>query len=178
MGYSLNRQLVLQNLDLLDDILSNLKQGKDTIIPSTPDEISSIAYSLNRILKAAQMYSDIEQGRYSSIRSNVKIHSSPTGSHISIQPKGKASASLSLPRNTEAWVLVFLSEYKGNLVPVEFYPSSSFDETLFSEQVSSLGWIMHLSTRREEGEKLTYAFERIEEEETTGFNALLRKQDS
>ena len=175
MGYSLNRQLVEQNLSFLEDILSNLKRNEDTIIPSSPDEISSMVFSINRILKAAQMFNTISQARYSSIRDLVKVHPSSMGTHISIQPKGKAGARLTPSHNTEAWVLLFLSEYKGSLVPVEFYPSPSFNELSFSKQVEDNGWIMHLTTKREEGDKLTYAFERKEEEEISGF-ALLNRE--
>lgn len=176
MGYSLNRQLVEQNTYLLEDILSNLKQGKETILPATPDTTSNIAYSVNRILKAAQMFTDISQGRYSNIRDNVKVHTASTGTHISIQPKGRASASLVLPRNTEAWVLLFLTEYRGNLVPIEFYPSESFDESSFAQQVDGIGWMVHLATKQIDGDKLTYAFERKEEEGTSGFGLLRKSQ--
>jgi hypothetical protein len=176
MGYSLHRQLVEQNISLLEDILSNLKQNKETIIPSTPDEISSMVFSINRILKASQMFISIFQGKYSKIRDLVKVHPSSSGTHISIQPKGKSTAKLLVSHNTEAWVILFLNEYQGNLVPVDFYPSPHFNEASFSQQMDENGWTMHLSTKREEEDKLTYVFERKEEITKSGFDLLKRYQ--
>jgi hypothetical protein len=175
MGYNLRRAHVTDNLDILDSILLAVNAGQEAVITASPDDLSQMHYHLNVVLKAAETFVDIENGKYRSLREAVKLRPIAQRGGVVVQPKSTAKVIISQTKEQdELDMLAMLANYQGSLPQVIFRPSETYTEELFRKGVEALGYSYDGSQELGDG-RVAAAVER-KEKEATGFDLLTRRK--
>jgi hypothetical protein len=174
MGYNLRRAHVLENMDILDSILEAINSGQEAVIPASPDDISGVHYNLNVILKAAETFVDIEQGKYSALRNAVRLRPVAQRGGIVVAPKSTAKLNIAQTREPDEMnMFAMLAQYQGSLPQVIFRPSEAYSEEAFRRGVEALGFSYSGSQTLEDG-RIVAAVER-KEAEATEFDLIRRR---
>lgn len=90
MGYSYNRDTVIQNSELLDTVVKNLQRGTATVVTPPPDDSRGLSYwqyEMHRLLKAAEEFRDVEAGKYASLRAVITVRVDTEKRRLLLQPK-------------------------------------------------------------------------------------------
>ena len=175
MGYSPNRALVTQNLDLLQGILSAVSKGEELRVSVPTEDFSSFQYTVNRILYSAQIFRDIFGGKFAPLREMVRMKTLPIENAIIFKPTGVKHSTL---RRTVNDALSSIPSLKGNICAFEFFEDKNFsfssppDRERLKDTLSSIGWILYPNPVKGEDGLLSFVIEREEKEETSGFNLL------
>lgn len=151
MGYSLKREHVINHEDILNAILTNVKKGVETKLePNDAGDVSYWQYKVHTILKSAEVFRDIEGGKYAGLRNlvTVKIDTSGDSPAVFIVPKIRVTKVndflLSAGHFTEKDLLEDLRsrplERALETRPYEFYPTEDFDRDTLIAQAKELDW--------------------------------------
>ena len=174
MGYNTKAEMVEQGSELLSSILSSVEKGEELKLRvRDSNEISTEQYRLRRLLAATDNHPAAYGGKFARLGQRVLLRVDAERGLILVQPKGNINVETYKTNENDA--LSFLSEAKGSLTMLEFFPSSSFSLEDFLEAGKKIGWTIHSATfSKGENGKIELAAERIEEtaRESSGFDIL------
>ena len=181
MGYHPNRGLLHANEELLAICLQVvMSKEKQPIAAASPSDLSSLHYTLNRVLNSADVFTDFQGGKYKGLRAIIKLKQVNNPPGIEVQPR---AADFKVVRKSWKDALAELREdLTSTIKMIEFYPSPDFDPSddnhvkQFALQLLEAGWVLHHnSLMRGEDESITFGVERKEvKQEQGGFNILNR----
>ena len=185
MGYLPNRALLVANLPVLLSLLTYVKRGEPLTFSYRPEDLGLAHYQFNRLLHSAQVFQDFEGGKFASLRSLIRFKVSPSDSTITAVPVQGAPSTL--VRKTCLDALEELEADKTSTIrAIEFYPSEDFDPLEEDDlkrlylQANEIGWLLHVKAvivePEDEGGLISIGVERKEVEETSGFDALRKRQ--
>lgn len=184
MGYYTNRNLLIQNLDLLEEIHSAATRGKPLTLSFRPEDLDREHYRLNRLLKSTQVFTSFEGGRFVGLRELVKIKVDPLNSSLILSPSGIKAE---VVRKSVHQALEELKEDKTSTVRmIEFYPTKDFNPSESEDDLKqlvldclSIGWQLHARALLTDEEGLiSIGVSRKEEEARRGFAALNQQERS
>ena len=108
MGYYLKRDHVSLYKDYLEAIRLNVDSGEVTTLQySDPEEMQRAQYLWHKILKAAEAFPDMFEGRYVNLRKLVKVKANIAESKLEITPKDSlpyAKVETRLLETASSWI--------------------------------------------------------------------------
>jgi hypothetical protein len=173
MGYNSTPELITQNLSLVESILSKVDRDEPAVFRVGADaNIQTEQYRLRRVLAACDAFRSAHSGRFAGLGARCSIAIDYEKKTLVVRPKG--GVNIKRFRPTEKDAVEFLIEQKGSLAMVEFFPSEIYSDDAFLRDALTAGWKVQMATKMIEGEKISFAAEKVGENESraTGFAAL------
>lgn len=182
MGYSISPMIVQENQELLALLQKNLREGKTTVIPEVPGELSLSAtyYHVHRVLAAAKAYGESESVR--ALRDSLRVRQDLERKAVVVErKKSKAIAMDSVVTADlldENAAVAALASYPGTMTLLEFRPSPSFNESDLAASLARAGWTLYPSTKKDlAGGVIAYAVEKVADKKPSGFDILNRHKN-
>ena len=177
MGYSTSPEMIINEEEFLDKLLTVVKDRKSLRISVPRDgNVSTEQYRLRCLLAATDRHPYTLDGRFAGLGASLTIKVS--GTHLLVIPKLELKVRM-IVRPNEDDALTSLEHFTGSMQLLEFEPSKDFSEEIFQAALQKIGWELHISTRRDSPNGgITFAVERIEERERSAFDILEDIQDT
>lgn len=168
MGYYIRPGLVEENIELLDKIVNHLgNSGSIAFDAGSGGLVDRLYWRLMRIIKATETLVDEAEGRFASLRKHIKVKRCFDPPSVIIEmDETKDLSATPLLTDDETVALARISSYNGRVLPLDFTPSSLFDEDKFRQDVRDLGFSL---TRTDEG---TYIAHRPETPRKSAFDII------
>lgn len=189
MGYSITEGMVEDNAPILDRILMGVKRGEAVVFKCHPHLLSKNNYRMHNLLKATNVLTKEANGKYSGLRSRVKVIMDSRRSAIIVEPKhGTVQLSESLvpmvPDEDDA--IEILKNFQGETKDLKFTPSSGdFNIEDFAQRIQAIGFKLarnietgeYVIITDEESDEIMVLAERVEKRKKHSAFDVLKRPD-